>query len=83
MYINFCCPAGQALVQGGNVLGFADFTVFLGYSLVFAVSAVCIIYGILHWEKEGYVSEAEAAAEKEWFKEEIQIDEDLSGGSRV
>ena len=65
------------------MLGFGDFATFLGYSLVFLLAAVCIAYGIINWNKEGYVSEAEAEAEKVWLKEELEIDEDLSGGGSV
>ena len=63
--------------------GFADFSVFLAYSLVFLSAAGCIAYGIVNWNKEGDISEEENAEEKKWLKEEIEIDEELSGGGSV
>ena len=63
--------------------GFADFSVFLAYSLVFLSAAVCIIYGIVNWNKEGDVSVEENEEEKKWLKTEIEIDEEISGGGAV
>ena len=64
--------------------GFADMSVFFAYSLVFLAAAGCVLYGALNWNREGEISEAEKEEERKWLKEEIKIDEELSGGgSRV
>lgn len=63
--------------------GFADFSVFFAYSLVFLSTVVCIIYGIANWNKEGDVSEEENEEEKKWLKTEIEIDEEVAGGGAV
>lgn len=66
-----------------SVLGFADFYVFLAYILVFLSAALCVIYGAVNWNREGDVSNEELEEEKRWLREEIKIDEELSGGGKV
>ncbi len=51
------------------MLGLSDFSVFISYILVFLLAFSCILYGILHWNKEGEISDEEIEEEKTWLKE--------------
>ena len=57
------------------MLGLSNFSVFLSYILVFILAGSCILYGILHWNKEGEISEEEIQEEKTWLREELEIEE--------
>ncbi|MBN1499622.1 MAG: hypothetical protein JW982_05685 [Spirochaetes bacterium] len=62
------------------MLGLTGFSVFLAYLLLLLTTAFGIVYGIMYWNKDGEISESELQAEKDWMKEEIEIDEELIGG---
>lgn len=61
------------------MLGIPDPWVLTAYLLVPAGALLCIGYGASKWNKEGKVTEEEILEEKTWLKEEIEIDEELSG----
>jgi hypothetical protein len=39
-----------------------------------------VVYGIVKWNKEGAISPKEDQEEKQWAKEEKEIDEEISDG---
>jgi len=57
------------------MLGLGDFTVSLVFVLVILSSLLCIIYGILNWNKGQEIDEEKQ--EKEWEIEEKKIEEKL------
>jgi len=55
-------------------LGIADFWVFLAYALCICSAVLCVVYGLLRWNKDG----GEVTPEDvKWAKEEDVISEDL------
>ncbi len=64
------------------MLGLGDISVFLAYLLSILVTIFCIIYGAVNWNKGGELSGKEIEAEKKWIKEEIEMEEDLTGGNK-
>ncbi|OHD57310.1 MAG: hypothetical protein A2014_09055 [Spirochaetes bacterium GWF1_49_6] len=62
------------------VLGIPDPSIWIAYLLLIALTLLCIIYGIVNWNKEGDISDEEAKEEKQWSKEEIELEEEVSGG---
>lgn len=62
------------------MLGLADFSVFLAYILLLAVTLLCVAYGLKNWNKGGEVSEEEIAEEKQWIKDELELDREVGGG---
>ncbi len=61
------------------MLGIPDPWVLTAYLLVPAGALLCIAYGASKWNKEGTVTEEELQEERTWLKEEIEIDEELTG----
>lgn len=64
-------------------LGIKDFTVFLAYTLTILSTILCVVYGVMNWNKEGDVSDKEYEEEKNWTKEELEINEELSDGGDI
>lgn len=62
------------------MLGLGDFSVLLAYIMLFSVTFLCIIYGVVNWNKGGEVSQQELEEEKQWIKEELEIDNEVGGG---
>lgn len=62
------------------VLGIPDPSIWIAYLLLIALTLLCIIYGIINWNKQGDISDEEAKEEKQWSKEEIELEEEVSGG---
>lgn len=62
------------------LLGLSDFWTFLAYILMFIFSGVCIVYGIVNWNKGGELTPEEIEQEKKYMKEELAISEELSEG---
>ena len=62
------------------LLGMQDFTIFLAYFLNIALVVLCLVYGIMNWNKGGDPSEEELEKEKAWMKEESELDEEVSEG---
>lgn len=63
------------------MLGFGDISVLLAFVLCVISMIAGIIYGALHWNSQGELSETELQQESKWMKDEIEIDEEISGGS--
>jgi len=61
------------------MLGFADPLVAAVYLLMIGSALLCVIYGAVNWNKEGEISQAEAAVEKTWTTEELAIEKKVSG----
>lgn len=55
-------------------LGIADFWVFLAYGLCIFFALVCVLYGVLMWNKNG---DAITPEDITWAKEEDSISEEL------
>jgi hypothetical protein len=62
------------------VLGIPDPSIWIAYLLLIALTLLCIVYGILNWNKEGEISAEEEKEEKQWSKEEIELEEEVAGG---
>ena len=62
------------------VLGIPDPSIWIAYLLLIGLTLLCIIYGVIMWNKEGDISDEEVKEEKQWNKEEIEIEEEVSGG---
>ena len=61
------------------MLGFGDFSVFAAYLLCILSAILCVVYGIINWNRGGEVSPEEAAEEARWEAEERKIDDELTG----
>ena len=61
------------------MLGLGDFSVFAAYVLCVLSAVLCVVYGVVNWNKGGDVSAEVAAEEARWDIEEKKIDEELSG----
>lgn len=64
------------------MLGFPGIGVTLAYLLVIAVTVLCMVYGIVNWNKGGNVPEKEWEQEKKWNQKEIEIEETVEGGGK-
>ena len=61
------------------MLGINAPSVLLAYLLVPGLAALCVVYGLRNWNKEGVVSEEEISEETTWLKEELEIEREVSG----
>ena len=59
------------------MFGLGDTAVSAGFLLTILSSLLCIIYGIIVWNKPEEVSEEEIREEKEWAEEEKKIEEGM------
>jgi hypothetical protein len=59
------------------MLGLGDFWVSLVFVLCLGSVALCIVYGIVKWNKDGEPSKKELAEEKRWGREEKKIEKKL------
>jgi hypothetical protein len=59
------------------MLGLGDFWVSLVFILTLGSVLLCVVYGIVNWNKEGQTSKKETAEEKRWGKEEKRIEKQL------
>ncbi|MFA7693168.1 MAG: hypothetical protein GX117_13690 [Candidatus Hydrogenedentes bacterium] len=55
-------------------LGIADFWVFLAYTLCVSAALLCVIYGLINWNRNGDEVSPESVA---WAKEEDMRSQDL------
>ncbi len=62
------------------VLGIPDPAIWVAYLLLVVLAGLCVVYGVLNWNKGGDVSARVMDEEKKWLKEEIEVDEELSDG---
>lgn len=63
------------------MLGIADFPTAIAWIGVIASAVGGIVYAVIHWNDEGDISQSEQDAEIQWKKEDIEIDDEISGGS--
>lgn len=55
-------------------LGIVDFWVFLAYVLCIGAAVLCVVYGLINWNRNGSEITPEDVA---WAKEEDKLSEDL------
>lgn len=63
-----------------SFLGIPDPRIWIAFVLLILLTIGCIVYGVLNWNKEGKISAEEEAEEKQWKKEEVELDEEIAGG---
>jgi len=61
------------------LLGIPDAGVASAFVMLIISVVVCSVYGIVNWNK-GDLSSAELEDEKKWLREELELDEEISGG---
>ncbi|HEX9933853.1 MAG TPA: hypothetical protein VGB38_01550 [bacterium] len=59
------------------MLGLGDFWVVLVFVLTLCSVLLCVVYGIVKWNKDGEPSKKELAEEKRWDREEKKIEKKL------
>lgn len=59
------------------MFGLNDVGVSLAFSLSVLASLLCVVYGLLNWNREGDTEAEEMTEELEWEKKEQAIDETL------
>jgi hypothetical protein len=59
------------------MLGLGDFWISLVFVLMIASVALCIVYGVVRWNKDGAPGRKELAEEKRWGREEKKIQKKL------
>lgn len=59
------------------MFGLGDFSIVAVYLLCVLSTLLCIIYGILNWNKGGEPNAKEIKKEVDWDKKELEINEDL------
>jgi hypothetical protein len=62
--------------QGVFMLGLQGWAVPLGFLLTLFSAILCVIYGILNWNK-GYLTDEEFEQEKQWVEEQDKVKENL------
>lgn len=55
------------------MFGINDWGIWLAYILCFASVVLCIVYGILNWNKEGMDEAEQIQEEKNWEAKETDI----------
>jgi len=55
-------------------LGIVDFWVFLAYLLVIIAAVICVVYGLVNWNRNGSEITPEDLA---WAKDEDKISEEM------
>jgi len=61
-------------------IGIPDPSVAAAYIMLILAVLLCTVYGIVKWNSEGEISEKELLDEKKWSQEEIELEQDISGG---
>ncbi len=59
------------------MFGLGDFWVSLVFVLIILSTLLCIVYGVIYWNKDGEPTEEEIKEEIEWEKEEKEIEDKL------
>ncbi len=67
----------QPYVKEVHMLGLGDFWVSFIFILTILSAALCVVYGIRNWNKEGAISEQEVREEIEWDRKEKEIENNL------
>ena len=57
------------------MFGIEDPWIWMAYLLIIASTLVCVVYGILNWNKDG--DDTPTEADVEWAKEEDKIEDEL------
>lgn len=57
------------------MLGFGDVWVFLGYALTLGAAVLCVVYGILNWNKPKENESIEIREEAEWESKDPDLNE--------
>jgi hypothetical protein len=70
-------------IKGDTMLGFSDAGALLAYLLTIGAALLCIVYGILNWNKPSQEEERkEIKEETEWEKREDELaDPESAGGA--
>lgn len=58
------------------MLGLGDFSIFLAYILCVASAVLCVVYGIVNWNK-GNEPEADIEKDTKWETEDTKIKDEL------
>ncbi len=61
------------------MFGFGDVWVFLGYALTIAATVLCVVWGILNWNKPKEDEPSEIREEAEWESHDSDL---TDGGAR-
>lgn len=56
------------------MLGFGDFSIFLVYVLCIVSTVVCIVYGVINWNKDG---EEDKLSDEKWDSDEKTMKDKL------
>ena len=59
------------------MFGIDSFWVALGFILTILSTILCIVYGVINWNKEGELKSFEIREEKKWIKEEEKLEEEI------
>lgn len=62
------------------MLGIDDPWVLTAYILTFLSALLCVVYGIIYWNKEGEEEEKQIKEEIDWEKKEKEMEEKEFGG---
>jgi hypothetical protein len=63
------------------ILGIEDPSVAIAYILMFLAAVGCVVYGAVNWNRGGDPTPEEADSERQWMREEIELDEEVAGGA--
>ena len=59
------------------MLGLGDFNVSLVFILTLLSAVLCVVYGLLNWNRGGLDDDKIVQEEQQWEKEEHEIEENL------
>lgn len=59
------------------MLGLKDFWVSLGFILMVISAILCLVYGVINWNKGGEVKGFEKKEEAQWAREEAKLEKDV------
>jgi hypothetical protein len=62
---------------GDEMLGFEGVGVFLAYILSILATVLCVIYGIIYWNKSDENEGKQVAEEKKWEKKDSKVKDKL------
>jgi len=62
--------------EGDLMLGLGDLSIFLAYVLCIASALLCVVYGVINWNK-GAETEVELKKDIGWEEKDKEIKEDL------
>lgn len=59
------------------MLGIDDFWIYIAYLLTVVVVIICVIYGIVNWNKGDKESAEELASDLAWLEHETEINDEF------